>query len=134
MKNWEKYKETLMHTGTMFGVEDDSGEPYYCDDINCGACIFDKDNLWHDKRLCGYSRMDWLYSDYEEPKPKLTKEERVFLDAITYPDYLIRREEEGHLFLSGYGFNILLKPEMFSFINYEKVWRIKELKELEVEE
>ena len=133
MKNWEKYKETLMHTGTMFGVEDDSGEPYYCDDINCGACIFDKNNLWHDKRLCGYSRMDWLYSDYEEPKPKLTKEEKAFVDAIVRPDYDIRRNEYD-LYLSGYTMSISLKPKMFSFIDSSRSWSIEELKQLEVEE
>lgn len=131
MKNWEKYEKKIRALRTIrFGVTA-KGEVNYCSETGCRKCIFE---MRSEDNCCSERALEWLYSEYKEPKLKLTKEEKVFLDAITYPDYLIRREEEGHLFLSGYGFNILLKPEMFSFINYEKVWRIKELKELEVDE
>ena len=134
----------------MFGVEDDSGEPYYCDDINCGACIFDKNNLWHDKRLCGYSRMDWLYSEYKEPKPKLTKQERVAVEVFQdAPDkYYIARNENGALYIY-FGIPIRgehkwgtlnqaleFKSKLFPFITWAsgRAWSIRELSDLEVEE
>ena len=134
MKNWEKYESELKEIGTTFGVSRHSGILYECEvDIACYSCIFANEHSG--KRACSIRRMEWLYSDYKEPQPKLTKEERAIIDAFDYTDYCIRRNVAGELWLYAEASQLALKKELFPFITWEsnKAWSIAELKELEVE-
>ena len=100
MKNWEKYEEELKSVGTTsFGITDYDKKVLNCGDMHCSGCIFNKDNLLGDPRLCGYDKMRWLFKDYEEPQPKLTKKEKAFVDAISNSALQIRRNREGELYL-----------------------------------
>ena len=150
MKNWEKYEEELKSVGTTsFGITHYDKKVLNCDDMHCSGCIFNKDNLWGDSRLCGYDKMIWLFKDYEEPQPKLTKKEKAFLDGITSVFIYIVRDLDDKLALftvepykindatwGSWGSCILLNSDMFSFITWsdENPWTIKELKNLEVED
>ena len=130
MKNWEKYEKKIRALRTIrFGVTA-KGEVNYCSETGCRKCIFE---MRSEDNCCSERALEWLYSEYKEPKLKLTKEEKAFVDAIVCSDYHIRRNIDG-LFLYGYIVSIGIKPEMFPFIDSEKDWSIEELKALEVEE
>lgn len=135
MKNWEKYEEELKSVGTTsFGITDYDKKVLNCDDMYCSGCIFNKDNLWGDSRLCGYDKMRWLFKDYEEPQPKLTKKEKAFVDAISNSALQIRRNREGELYLDIGIASVSLNPDMFPFIDCGWFRSISDLKKLEVEE
>lgn len=135
MKNWEKYEEELKSVGTTsFGITHYDKKVLNCDDMHCSGCIFNKDNLWGDSRLCGYDKMRWLFKDYEEPQPKLTKKEKAFVDAISNSALQIRRNREGELYLDIGIASVSLNPDMFPFIDCGWFRSISDLKKLEVEE
>lgn len=134
MKNWEKYEEELKSVGTTsFGITHYGKKVLNCDDMHCSGCIFNKDNLWGDSRLCGYDKMRWLFKDYEEPQPKLTKKEKAFVDAISNSALQIRRNREGELYLDIGIASVSLNPDMFPFIDCGWFRSISDLKKLEVE-
>lgn len=135
MKNWEKYEEELKSVGTTsFGITHYDKKVLNCDDMHCSGCIFNKDNLWGDSHLCGYDKMRWLFKDYEEPQPKLTKKEKAFVDAISNSALQIRRNREGELYLDIGIASVSLNPDMFPFIDCGWFRSISDLKKLEVEE
>lgn len=135
MKNWEKYEEELKSVGTTsFGITHYDKKVLNCGDMHCSGCIFNKDNLWGDSRLCGYDKMRWLFKDYEEPQPKLTKKEKAFVDAISNSALQIRRNREGELYLDNGIASVSLNPDMFPFIDCGWFRSISDLKKLEVEE
>lgn len=134
MKNWEKYEEELKSVGTTsFGITHYDKKVLNCGDMHCSGCIFNKDNLWGDSRLCGYDKMRWLFKDYEEPQPKLTKKEKAFVDAISNSALQIRRNREGELYLDIGIASVSLNPDMFPFIDCGWFRSISDLKKLEVE-
>ena len=128
MKNWERYESEIKELGLGEFAVKLSGEASTCANTRCCECMFRGA-----KGLCRTAVVNWLYKDYEELRPRLTKEEKIFVDAIVHPGYNIRRNGDG-LFLYGCIVSIQLKSEMFSFIDSGKSWTIGELKELEVEE
>lgn len=151
MRNWEKYEEELKSVGTTsFGITHYDKKVLNCDDMRCSGCIFNKDNLWGEPRLCGYDKMRWLFKDYEEPQPKLTKKEKAFLDGITSAIYIARdsydklflftrepyKSTSSTVWVLSEGSCITLNSDMFSFITWddENPWTLSELKNLEVEE
>lgn len=134
MRNWEKYEEELKSVGTTsFGITHYDKKVLNCDDMHCSGCIFNKDNLWGDSRLCGYDKMRWLFKDYEEPQPKLTKKEKAFVDAISNSALQIRRNREGELYLDIGIASVSLNPDMFPFIDCGWFRSISDLKKLEVD-
>lgn len=150
MKNWEKYEEELRSVGTTsFGIARYDKKVLNCDDMYCSGCIFDKDNLWGDSRLCGYDKMTWLFKEYEPPKPKLTAQEKAFLDCFETNYACIARDMNGRLYCysctpikddAGWNQNgsecFELQRHLFKFILWddEEPWSIEELMELDVEE
>ena len=128
MKNWEKYKEDIEKIGIMlFGLRKD-GSIDNCYKINCSNCQFSGSE-------CRKNTISWLYEEYKEPKPKLTKEEFILLNSLEYPmGMTIRRDAEGELYLSTYVISVGLKKHMFSFIPPGQEYEVTELKELEVKE
>lgn len=142
MKNWEKYEDSIRKLGSDFGMMSD-GEIGPCGRMACFKCIFTD---------CNKERIDWLYSEYEPPKPKLTREEKTFLDSF-YSDILyIARDYNGGIFLHTHrpteteeeaykewyssGEAIRLNNDLFKFITYkdDEPWEIGELRKLEVKE
>ena len=138
MKNFEKFESELKKYEYNFGVSKE-GKPIPCAKNNrcnnadcCQNCIFGTNpNL-----TCFQYKMDWLYCEYDEPQPKLTKAEDEFLRAIEDKDSEIARNGDGKLYLFIGGSAIELQNKLFPFITWEggKVWSIEELKGLEVED
>ena len=128
MKNWEKYgKEIQELQTTIFGINKD-GRIFPCHFLICKECEFKSMN-------CDYERTSWLYAEYEKPKPKLTKEDFILLNALEHPvDMTIRRYEDGELYLNTYVIHVGLKKHMFSFILPGQEYSVIELKELKVKE
>lgn len=129
MKNWEKYKEDIEKIGTLlFGLRKD-GSIDGCHKIDCSDCQFFSGSG------CRKNTISWLYEEYEEPKPKLTKEEFILLNSLQYPmDLMIRRNGEGDVYLGTHFIGVGLKKDMFSFILPGQGYEVMELKELEIEE
>ena len=75
MTNFEKFCEEL--ETTTFGVID--GKPLPCPKLECSKCKIGYDGQ------CGYNRMKWLKSEYEEPKisiPEGTKIDTKILVSL----------------------------------------------------
>ena len=132
MKNWEKYDKEVKEIGLdKFAMDKRTDMVCMCGTISCEDCRFHSPAL----EACGISAAKWLYSDYEELKPKLTKEEKAIVDAFIYTDYKIGRDKDGRLWLYAEICQLLLKKELFPFIESgTREWTLQELKELEVEE
>ena len=143
MKNWEKFESEIRGLKTTsFGLLK-SGPLRLCIHINCNNCEFHSGE-------CSLKRVDWLYSDYEESKPKLTERERAIVEAFNVmgTNCRIARNADGKLYIyegtsirgdyEGYSTwsMLLLDPNLFPFITQEsgKVWSIGELMELKVKE
>ena len=130
MKNWEKYETEIKELGLGAFALDKSGEIVDCAVIDCDNCRF-----YRSEGKCGMVSAKWAYEEYEEPKPKLTKEEFILLNSLQYPmGMTIRRSAEGDVYLSTYVISVGLKKDMFPFILPGQEYEIMELKELEVKE
>lgn len=70
------------------------------------------------------------WSDEHPEKPKLTKEERAFIEAFFDKD---KKYIECNTFKYG-PWAFALRKDMFGFINDDEKWTFNELLELEVEE
>lgn len=147
MKNWEKYEDELKKIGTNF-VRLRSGEFSICHNSECHACMF---YPVADIEGCSVRKMNWLYEEYEEPKPKLTKEEHAWAKGFGSIFYYVARNEDGSLWLHKYfpsknedvgvwhanqGSMLKLSEKMFPFITWDsgEIWGIDRLLGLEVEE
>ena len=129
MKNWEKYETEITELGLEAFALNKSGEIVDCAVIDCDNCRF-----YRSEGKCGIVSAKWLYEEYKEPKPKLTKEDFILLNSLEYPmGMTIRRDAEGELYLSTYVISVGLKKHMFSFIPPGQEYEVTELKELEVE-
>lgn len=141
LKNWEKYESEIREfKTTAFGLLE-SGILRLCAYISCGNCDFQGD--------CDLNRLEWLYSDYKDLKPKLTKQERAVVEAFSAPthNYRIARDANGVLYIyygiparreynwSAFSPALEIEPELFPFITWEsrRAWSIKDLLDLEVE-
>lgn len=132
MKNWEKYEKEIKELGLNdFAIERNTNKVYKCGGIGCGECKF-----YRRGEPCGQKVARWLYEDYEELHPTLTKEEKDFVEAFVYTDYYITRDAKEELWLNGEIIQLKLRKELFPFITWEsgKAWSIAKLQELEVKE
>lgn len=142
MKNWEKYEMGVNLFGWDFGVTK-KGEMNNCIKMECEDCILNENDI------CSKRRIEWLYKEYEEPKPKLTIDEKVIVQSFCENNYYIARDKDGLLWI--YDFKpvqhnsewgsaddsvLSLNDKLFQFITWEsgKSWSIAELIELEVKE
>ena len=149
MTNFEKWKDELLRLGKdgQDGIACLNGKPIPCVTIDdCCNCDFNKDS-------CDGKFLLWLYEEYEEPKPKLTKREWHFLNFIE--SGYIARDAEGELVwyrekpytTDNFGklvwdtngdyddFIYFDFHKMFKFINWRDAepWKVEDLLELEVE-
>lgn len=140
MTNFEKYKdEILLLAKNNRGFAFHMNKITDCKFSGCKNCIF--------TGACIANRIKWLYEEYQEPAPKLTKAEKGFCEILD--DGYIARDKNGELYLynnpphvtetdwrADYGHCMRLCTKFFPFITWEsgKVWGINELLALEVEE
>lgn len=140
MTNFEKYKdEILLLAKNNRGFAFHMNKITDCKLSGCKNCIF--------TGACIANRIKWLYEEYQEPVPKLTKAEKGFCEVIK--DGYIARDKNGELYLynnppyvtetdwrANYGHCTRLCSNFFPFITWEsnRYWSIEDLFKLEVEE
>ena len=128
MKNKEKYaveiEEFLVSTMAM-----KDGEIVGCEALDCGKCDFFK--MTDGRTQCYDKTRAWLNSEYVEPKPKLTKRERYFIDCIV-TDFHLVKQVDGSVALFVGGLILELDEGLFPFVT--KMTSKKELLQMEVEE
>ena len=132
MTNFEKWKDEILRLGRdgQDGIACLNGKPIPCVTIDdCCNCDFNKDS-------CDGKFLLWLYEEYTEPKPKLTKRERAFCEAFAFPhNEKIRRTICGNLTLDVHNQSYHLDNTWFKFIKAGATsWRVEDLLKLEVEE
>ena len=130
MTNFEKWKDeiaTIRSGGHCVAVV--NGEPVKCISF-CNSCDF--------KGVpCVDKLIDWLLAEYQEAAPKLTKQERIFLDSIFKEEgYKVSRGCFGLYMVFGEEDVVCarLNEDMFPFIKRGETWTFEELMKLEVEE
>lgn len=139
MTNFEKYKdEILLLAKNNRGFAFHMNKITDCKLSGCKNCIF--------TGTCIANRIKWLYEEYQEPVPKLTKKERAFCEIVK-DGYIARDKNRGlayHSNLPEYydsseywvpDFSIVkISRQYFNFITCEpgKAWSIKDLLKLEV--
>lgn len=142
MTNFEKYKDEILgiSRSQAIAINKRRNAPEKCSYSVCSECLL------HEGKSCNQKAIfQWLYSEYQEPAPKLTAEEYAFCKIAT--NGYIARNERGSLYIYGgkpvqniSGWGALnwkeLNRDYFQFITWEsgKAWSINELLELEVEE
>lgn len=142
MTNFEKYKDEILgiSRSQAIAINKRRNAPEKCSYSVCSECLL------HEGKSCNQKAIfQWLYSEYQEPAPKLTAEEYAFCKIAT--NGYIARNERGSLYIYGgkpvqniSGWRALnwkeLNRDYFQFITWEsgKAWSINELLELEVEE
>lgn len=144
MTNFEKYKDEILEISRTqaIAINKRRNAPEKCSYSVCSECLL------HEGTYCNQRAIfQWLYSEYQEPAPKLTKAEKGFCEILD--DGYIARDKNGELYLynnpphvtetdwrADYGHCMRLCTKFFPFITWEsgKVWGINELLALEVEE
>lgn len=139
MTNFEKYKDEILPL-----AKNNRGFAFHMNKITdcklsgCKNCIF--------TGACIANRIKWLYEEYQEPTPKLTKAEKGFCEILD--DGYIARDKNGELYLYNNppyatetdwrecGHCTRLCSKFFPFITWEsnRYWSIEDLFKLEVEE
>ena len=129
MKNKDKFKDTIWEIACDGNVVAKvKGKLTPCNTTDCYECEFIGDYV--NKVSCADKRKLWLNSEYTEPKQKLTKRERNFVDCIA-ADFHLVRECDGSIALFTGGFVLELDEGLFSFVT--KMTSKKELLQMEVE-
>ena len=140
MTNFEKYKDEILPLAkNNWGFAFRMNKITACKLSGCENCIF--------TGSCITNRIKWLYEEYQEPTPKLTKAEKGFCEILD--DGYIARDKNGELYLynnppyvtetdwrANYGHCTRLCSNFFPFITWEsnRYWSIEDLFKLEVEE
>lgn len=140
MTNFEKYKDEIakiVRNGKFISLNKNTRVLGECGSISCYNCRF--------LGNCAIEALEWLYEEYQEPAPKLTKKERAFCEIVRH-GYIARDKDEClHIYRVPPSKNSLewtgqcwieLGCDFFSFILWEdeKPWNIEDLLKLEVEE
>ena len=132
MTNFEKWKDeiaTIRSGGHCVAVV--NGEPVKCISF-CNSCDF--------KSVpCVDKLIDWLLAEYQEPAPKLTRQEREFLECFEFKYDKAISKTAGRTYLrmavSEHEIHSEeINSDMFPFIKPGKQWTFEDLLKLEVEE
>lgn len=143
MTNFEYYKDEIEALGYDFSFTDN--EIMECDADFCLGCKFAETSP------CAPDKIKWLYEEHIE-KPKLTKNERTFLEMANFK--YVAREEDGYIYAfyskpkkdlefglweskeELWSIDGLFKDCKFSFIKWEdeEPWSVEDLLKLEVME
>lgn len=141
MTNLEKYVNTIINIhnqdSTVAAVAMDirTGVLRRCSEVDCEHCKFS--SRFNGNRRCEVNLVRWLFSEYQEPAPKLTKAEKGFCEILD--DGYIARDKNGDLYIENNwginrGYYMKLCSKFFPFITWEsgKAWSIEDLLKLEV--
>jgi hypothetical protein len=141
MTNFEKYKDEILGISRTqaIAISKRRNAPEKCSNSVCSECLLHEGTYCNQKAI-----FQWLYSEYQEPAPKLTAEEYAFCKIAT--NGYIARNERGSLHIYSEkpvqnisGWRALnwkeLNRDYFQFITWEsgKAWSINDLLKLEVE-
>lgn len=119
---WEHHFDELKNIWvTHVAVDANTGEISTCPLIDCNICLFgamknERNTAGDDYTTCTDLTREWLFSPYKpiEKKPKLTREEFIFLKALK--GGYIAKDEDGDLWLFG-----LEEP-----FELDEIWRPQE--------
>ena len=133
MTNFEKWKDEILkitHNDYKVGVR--NGVPIPCEGI-CNQCEFERESP------CIAKFVDWLLAEYKEPAPKLTRQEREFLECFEFKYDKAISKTAGRTYLRMAVSEHEIHSEeinsnMFPFIKPGKQWTFEDLLKLEVEE
>lgn len=143
MTNFEKYKDEILEISRTqaIAINKRRNAPEKCSNSVCSECLL------HEGTYCNQRAIfQWLYSEYQEPAPKLAKAEKGFCEILD--DGYIARDKNGDLYLYNNppyvtetdwrecGHCTKLCSNFFPFITWEsgKAWSMEELLKLEVED
>lgn len=150
MTNFEKYMNTIVSicnqdsTNVAVAMNIRTEVLGRCSEVGCECCKFS--SRFSGNGRCEVNLVRWLFSEYQEPAPKLTKKERAFCEIVK-DGYIARDKNRGlayHSNLPEYydsseywvpDFGIVkISQQYFNFITCEpgKAWSIKDLLKLEV--
>ena len=143
MTNFEKYKDEILGISRtqVIAINKRRNAPEKCSYSVCSECLLHEGTYCNQKAI-----FQWLYSEYQEPVPKLTKKERAFCEIVRHG--YIARDKNGELYLYNNppyatetdwrecGHCTKLCSNFFLFITWEsdKAWGIESLLKLEVED
>lgn len=142
MTNFEKYKDEILGISRTqaIAINKRRNAPEKCSYSVCSECLLHEGTYCNQKAI-----FQWLYSEYQEPTPKLTKKERIFCEIVRHG--YIARDKDKRLYLYGCQPSLRssewagerwidLDRNSFPFITWEsnKDWSIEDLLKLEVEE
>lgn len=152
MTNLEKYMNKIINicnqdsTEVAVAMDIGTGVLRRCSEVGCERCKFS--SRFNGNGRCEVNLVRWLFSEYQEPVPKLNSIERGLCQAVK--SGFIARDKDEILCLyktkpfqndSGWslgvaGYWIEIDENLFQFITWEsgKAWSIKDLLKLEVEE
>lgn len=150
MTNLEKYMNKIINicnqdsTEVAVAMDIGTGVLRRCSEVGCERCKFS--SRFNGNGRCEVNLVRWLFSEYQEPAPKLTKAEKGFCEILD--DGYIARDKNGELYLYNNppyvtetdwrecGHCTKLCSNFFPFITWEsgKAWRMEELLKLEVED
>ena len=102
MTNREYYKEQILDIackGYPIGVNKTSGNPSSCGgSLWCAECLFRYKEDYHGSGNCTRFVQEWANAEYVE-KPKLTKNEKLFLSLLNDKWKYMARDQNGDLFV-----------------------------------
>lgn len=145
MTNFEKYKDEILGISRTqaIAINKRRNAPEKCSYNVCSECLLHEGTYCNQKAI-----FQWLYSEYQEPAPKLTSIERGLCEAVK--SGFIARDKDEMLciyktkpfqndlswLLGGVGNWIEIDENLFQFITWKsnKAWSIEDLLKLEVEE
>lgn len=130
MLNFERYKKEIKEiTEKGVRVAVVNSKPKNCHETYCTGCDL------YEFGGCAVNFIKWLYEEYQEPKPKLTRTEKEFVKCFKFKkDISIWRDGAGYIWLIDEESNIQLDDNIFEFIKKGQIWSIDSLDKLEVEE
>lgn len=133
MTNFEKYKKEIkemIKEGIRVSVV--NKKPKNCHETECHKCDLYKSGN------CQTSLIEWLYKEYTELKPTLTRTERNFIESFRHPENKVLIRDNSGLYINYDNKPEIryfsLKKDMFKFIKINETWSVEDLLKLEVEE
>lgn len=152
MTNREFYKEQILNIvcdGDSFAFNECKNEIMACRGRHCKYCKFARKNL--SRESCKECLREWCDQEYVE-KPKLTENDKKFLDILSSDYEYIARDKDGKLYIyygkkptknirlniwEGDSFRIYLSVFKITLTMVkwedEEPWLIEDLRSLEVE-
>ena len=151
MKKFEAYENKIKGLKGEIALNK-SNELVSCNGLSCNDCKFSNRNSGNGK-YCRQNMFEWLYKEYEKPKPKIPLATKYFLESLNDKYEWIAKDEDGAVWCYKFkpekytqdknkrwtvygrgnisGFRDVFKKEIFDFLSWEdeEPTNIKELLE-----